>query len=84
MSSLTLFLVEFTLYFVAVLGYRFCAKGHIARTVFTDCLLAALGFIAIKLVSEAHTALEMSSYVTGAGLGSLAAMRLTKGMASGE
>ena len=84
MSSLTLFLVQFTLYFVAVLGYRFCAKGHITRSVFTDCLLAALGFVVIRLVADAHTWQEMTSYILGAGLGSLAAMRLTKGMASGE
>ena len=81
---LVLFLVELVVFFVATLNYRFCAKGHITRTVFTDCLLAALGFVVIKLVSEAHTWQEMACYVFGAGLGSLAAMRLTKGMASGE
>lgn len=80
LAAFYLFLVETFAFFIATLNFRFCAKGHVKATVLTDMLIAANGFIAIKLVAEATTAFEMFAYVIGAAVGSLAAMRLTKGL----
>ena len=68
MKYAALFLVEFAAFFIATLNFRYCAKGHIRATFITDVLLAANGFVVIKLVSEATTLLEMGSYVLGAGV----------------
>lgn len=77
---ITLFLAEFVVYPIATLNYRFCAKGWVPATFYTVSL-ACLNFIIIRLVaSDATTMFDMAGYVLGAGLGSLAGMRLTKGL----
>lgn len=77
--------VEFFAFFIATLNFRFCAKGWVKATLATDLILAANFFIVIRLVADtATTPVDMVGYVIGAGLGSLAAMRLTRGMANGE
>jgi hypothetical protein len=74
-------LVEFIVYFIATLNYRFCARGWVKSTVLTDVFLASLNFIVIKLVaSDSATTADMLGYIAGAGMGSLAAMHLSKGM----
>jgi uncharacterized membrane protein YfcA len=71
-------LVEFIAFLLATLNFRYCAKGHVGKTIFTDVLIAANGFFVIKLVSEATSLYEMAGYVLGAALGSLLGMKLTK------
>lgn len=71
-------LMEFVAFFIATLNFRFCAKGHIARTVSTDMLMAFNGFFVIRLVADATSPWEIAGYVLGAGLGSVCAMYLTR------
>lgn len=77
-------LVEFVAFFLATLNFRYCANGKLLPTLGTDVLLAANGFVVVKLVSEATSPLEMLGYVIGAGLGSLVGMRLTRGLDHGD
>lgn len=76
--------VEFVAFFLATLNFRYCAKGHIAKTLVTDLLISANGFLIIKLVTDATSAWEMAGYIVGAGLGSYVAMRMTKGLQEHE
>lgn len=71
---------EFAAFFLATINFRYCAKGHIGRTLITDVLAAANGFIVIRLVAEATSPFEMAGYVVGATLGSLVGMLVTKNL----
>lgn len=70
--------VEFFAFLLATLNFRYCAKGHIGKTFLTDILIAANGFLVVKLVVDARTPWEVLGYIAGAGCGSLLAMTLTK------
>jgi len=72
--------VEFLGFLLATLNLRFCAKGHIARTLFTDVLISLNGFFLIRLVAEAQSMTDVVGYMTGAALGSYVGMRLTRGL----
>jgi hypothetical protein len=70
--------LEFLMFLIITVNFRAVAKGWIKTTVATDCRIASLGFTLMKLVVEAKTVAEMLGYVTGAGLGSVCGMWLTR------
>lgn len=72
--------LQFLSFLIVTLNFRFCAKGRIGATVFTDVLLSALGFTILKRMITAGTGFEMAGYVVGSCLGSIAGMFITKGL----
>ena len=79
MQVLLIGAIECVAFILATINIRACAKGHVKATLVTDGLIALVGFTLIKMVADAETTLEMVSYVTGACLGSLIGMWITKG-----
>lgn len=73
-----LFAVNSLEFIVVTVSLRMLAEDRLLATVLTDGLLASLGFLLIKRVSEAQTGLERAGYILGAMAGSGAGLLLAR------
>jgi hypothetical protein len=72
--------VEFLAFLLGTLSFRYCAKGHIAKTMLVDTAISLNGFFVIRLVAEAQSSADAFGYVVGAVAGSYLGMRFTRGI----
>jgi hypothetical protein len=69
------FAAQASIYSLATLNYRACAQGRLARTLITDAMLAALGFLVIRhIATDATTWPAFAGYVSGGLAGTTIAM----------
>lgn len=71
-------LLECVTFFLATLNFRACAKNRMFLTLVTDMLIAASGFVLVRMVATATRPAQMAGYVVGAGCGSLSGMWITR------
>lgn len=72
------FALNFTAYGLLCWNYRAVARGWYGNIVLSDLSYAALNFLVIKNVVEAHSPASAAGYILGGAVGSVVSVYLTK------
>jgi hypothetical protein len=78
-EALLFLIVQFSMYFFITLNQRGIVEFNYGLVIFTDVIVASMGFFIIKRIANSAEALhQLAGYVTGGVLGSVLAMYLNQ------